>query len=396
MTQGLRLVLALSVTQVIGWATAFYALALLAQPISVDLGLGLPVTLAGSSLFLATLAVASRAMAKPFERLGAGPMLIAGSAFAAVGFAVLAMATGLVSYAAGWVLVGVAGAAMLTTAANSMLVQVLGADAKRMISGMMLITGLAGSIGLPITALLLEAFGWRGTLWVFAALHLGLCTPLHLWVNAQAGRPAPRAATLQGTADQPDRRLFRKLAVAVSLIGFVTWGFAIVVVELLQACGLTLAQAVAAAAITGVASVAARAAEFLFARAAPATVTAVWATAGLCLSLAILFTATPAAAWVFVILFGAASGSMSVARATLPLELFDPAAYAGLAARLALPMNLAFATAAPVFGLLLTKFGARAVLALALTLAIWALVALISLRQLAQHKGRAMPARPAI
>jgi predicted MFS family arabinose efflux permease len=396
MTLALKLVLALSVGQVIGWATAFYAIALLARPIAADLGLSLPVVLAGTSLFLATLALTSRGLAPVFDRFGAGPLLAAGSGLGAVGFGIIALSAGIVSYAAGWIVLGVAGAGMLTAPANALLVQVLGPDAKRRIAGMMLITGLAGSIGLPVTAAVLEHLDWRGTLWLFAALHLVICAPLHLWASGQAGPPARPETPSHGPTPPAERALFRRLALSVSLIGFVTWGFAIVVVELLQASGLSQPQSVAAAALIGVATVGARAGEFLLARNLPASRTAIWATAALCLSLGLLAIGTPLAAWGFVILFGAASGSMSVARATLPLELFAPATYAGMAARLALPMNLAFAAAPPVFGLILERAGARAALAVALCLGLLALTALVTLRRAAQQKGRAIPARPPV
>ncbi len=394
MTKPLKLVLALSVTQVIGWATAFYAIALLARPMSADLGLSLPATFAGTSLFLVALALTSRAAAPLFERFGAGPMLVVGSVLGAVGLGGIAASTGIVGYASGWLVLGVAGAGMLTAPANALLVQVMGQQAKRWIAGMMLITGLAGSIGLPVTSFLLDWFGWRSTIWLFAGLHLVVCSPLHLWASRHAGPPDQSGGRALDTPHPANRALFRRLALAVSLIGFVTWGFAIVVVELLQVSGLTPSGSVAAAALIGVAAVAARACEFLFARTLPASQTAIWATGVLCLSLALLAIGTPTAVWGFVVLFGAASGTMSVARATLPLELFDPSAYAGMAARLALPMNLAFAAAPPVFGLILERGGPLATLAAALVLGLMSLVALITLRILAQQQGRAGAARP--
>jgi predicted MFS family arabinose efflux permease len=377
--QPIKLALALSVTQVIGWATAFNALALLARPISSDLGLSLPMALAGSSLFLVALAVTARALVPLFPRYGAGPILTGGSLLAALGFAGIATATGPATYALGWLVLGAAGAGMLTAPAHALLVQTLGTDAKRWIAAVMLVSGLGGTIGLPLTALILKVTDWRGVLFTFALLQLMVSAPLHLWASRLAGPPAPPTPRPPASANA-DLTLFRWLALSVSLIGFVTWGFAIVIVELLRASGLSQTQAVTAAALIGVATVLARLAEFALAPNLKASQTALWATAALCLSFAVLATGTLTGAWVFVLLFGAASGTMSVARATLPLELFDPAAYAAFAGRLALPMNLAFAAAPPVFGLLLERGGASASLALALICGLMALASLITLR----------------
>ncbi|MGL6210679.1 MAG: MFS transporter, partial [Paracoccaceae bacterium] len=343
MTKPLPLAIALSVTQVIGWATAFNALALLARPIAQDLNLSLPTALAGSSVFLVALALTSRALAPLYPRTGAGPVLVAGSLTATLGFIALAFASGPITYAAAWLILGASGAAMLTAPAHSLLVQVMGKDAKRWIAAVMLVSGLGGTIGLPLTAVLLEFTDWRGTYLAFAALNLFLCAPLHLWASTRAGPPPPKPETAQERPTEIETSLFRLMALSVSLIGFVTWGFAIVVIELLRATGLTETQSVTAAALIGLSTVAARAAETALAPTLPATRTAIWATAALCLSLLLLALGGITGAWAFVILFGAASGIMSVARATLPLELFAPAAYAGMAARLALPMNLSFA-----------------------------------------------------
>lgn len=381
--QPIKLALALSVTQVIGWATAFNALALLARPISADLGFGLPMALAGSSLFLVALAVTARALVPLFPRYGAGPILTGGSLVAALGFAATGLATGPVSYALGWLLLGAAGAGMLTAPAHALLVQTLAADAKRWIAGVMLVSGLGGTVGLPLTAMLLAVTDWRGAFFTFALLQLLIAAPLHLWASHLAGPPVPAPPETTTATAAPDAVLFRWLALSVSLIGFVTWGFAIVIVELLAASGLDHPQAVTAAALIGVATVLARSAEFALAPNLKASQTAVWATAALCLSFAILASGTQAGAWTFVILFGAASGVMSVARATLPLELFAPAAYATMAGRLALPMNLSFAAAPFGFGIVLDRGGALAVLGLALTLGLAALVALVILRHLA-------------
>jgi predicted MFS family arabinose efflux permease len=388
-TNPVLLTMALSVTQVIGWATAFNALAVLARPISEDLDLPLPLTLAGSSVFLVALAFTSRALVPLYSRYGAGRILTMGSVAAAAGFVAVALSSGPVGYGLGWLILGAAGAAMLTAPAHALLVQMLGRDAKRWIAAVMLASGLGASIGLPATSLLLEITDWRGTMLVFAVVHLALCAPLHLWAHRHAGPPAPAVTDQDRPPDRQEIALFRWLAISVSLIGFVTWGFAIVIVELLQASGMTLTQSVTAGALIGVATVAARAAEFAFAPNLQPSRTAIWATAGLCLSLVLLGLGGTTGAWAFVILFGAASGTMSVARATLPLELFDPSAYAFMVGRLALPMYLAFAAAPPVFGLILTNGGARSVLMAALTLSLIALAALITLRRQAQQMARA-------
>ena len=81
----------------------------------------------------------------------------------------------------------------------------------------------------------------------------------------------------------------------------------------------------------------------------------------------------------FVALYGLAGGTMAIARSTIPLAVFPREAYARASARLALPLNLAFASAPPVFGAILTRASVDAALILAIGCSTLALSLLIVL-----------------
>lgn len=115
----------LSVTQVTGWATAFNALAVLARPILQDLGLRLPMALAGSGVFLLALALASRALVPLCARYGAGRILALRSLTATAGFVVIATSSGPVSYGLGWLMLEASWRPCSPPPAHSLLVQVL-------------------------------------------------------------------------------------------------------------------------------------------------------------------------------------------------------------------------------------------------------------------------------
>lgn len=84
-------------------------------------------------------------------------------------------------------------------------------------------------------------------------------------------------------------------------------------------------------------------------------------------------------AMIFATLYGIASGITSVARATLPLQIFPSGAYARASSQLAVPLNLSFAAAPPVFAAILTAGGPHTVLWLALVVSIVAFGALLAL-----------------
>ena len=82
---------------------------------------------------------------------------------------------------------------------------------------------------------------------------------------------------------------------------------------------------------------------------------------------------------VFILLYGAGSGAMAVARATIPLVFYDQAEFARTMSMIALPLNLASAISPPLLAGLLTQFGGRGALALTLVCSCAAVLILVLL-----------------
>lgn len=93
----------------------------------------------------------------------------------------------------------------------------------------------------------------------------------------------------------------------------------------------------------------------------------------------LLLTSNFVGAMLFATLYGIASGATAVTRATLPLQIFPTGAYARASAQLAVPLNLSFAAAPPVFTAILTSAGPHAALWLALVISIFAFCTLLGL-----------------
>ena len=257
-----------AVTQLFGWASTYSTHAILARPIADDLSITLTEAVTGSSAFLISMAFASQLAGRLYRTVGAARLMAAGSLFMAFALSMVAVSNSLVTYFAAWLLVGIAGAAILTTSAHTVLVTVLGRSARPWIAGLMLISGLSSSLGYPMSAALESWVGWRDTYLLYALLHGVLCLPLHLLVCRLVGREkrpdSGDAAAVESTSRR-DRILFLNLAIAISLLGVVTWGFTIVVVELFVSLRIPHEEAVALAASIGIFQITARLMEFLFA-----------------------------------------------------------------------------------------------------------------------------------
>src|SRR6185295_11585627 len=167
----------------------------------------------------------------------------------AAGLLLAAVAQNFAVYAAAWLILGVAMRLALYEAAFATLTAAAGAQARRAISVLTLYGGFASSIFWPIGYGLVEAIGWRATLFAFAAMNLLICAPLHAFALP---RPAPAAApgaagsaAAAGSLRPGDRRLaFWLLTAALALFTYVNAALSAHLIDTLVAFDLTRAEAV--------------------------------------------------------------------------------------------------------------------------------------------------------
>ena len=110
----------------------------------------------------------------------------------AVGLTLLALVRSPPAYLLAWAFLGLAMRMCLYDAAFAALVQVTPSRGRRAISYLTLFGGFASSVFWPIAHLLNDAYGWRTTLVIFAALNLLLCAPLH-WIGLARRESPPQA-----------------------------------------------------------------------------------------------------------------------------------------------------------------------------------------------------------
>ena len=378
-------VLLLSATQIIGWSTTLNIPAILGRPIAEDLGVSLPTTFSAVTVFMAAMALMSRPMAPYFLSLGARPILTAESICMALTLAALSFCNSVELYFLLWFLIGCFGAMTLFTSAHTRMAELRGADAKRGVTIIMLASGLSGTVGFPIAEALLQGIGWRATILVFAAVQLLFCAPAHFLTGGRRAaraepepeRPSPRPPP---KLDQRQGRLLRVLTMSVSLSGFVSAGFYVVIVELFKAFGSPPLEALFLASALGVLQVSARVLEILFGRNVSGVSLALGAVSTVPIGLAILLLGSgDIANWAFIVVFGMSTGLVAVARATLMLDLFDSRDYGYLTSRMALPGNLGQAAAAPVFVWVIGGYGPHAATMLAFAISLAALGSMLAL-----------------
>jgi MFS family permease len=379
----------LGTAQTLAWASSYYLPAMLATPMAADLGVSVATIFGAFSFALVVSALFGRWAGSLIDHHGGRPVLIGTNLMFAVGLVALAQAQGPVQLFVAWGLIGVAMAAGLYDAAFATLVRLYGSDARSTITGITLIAGFASTVGWPLTAWLEHEFGWRGACLCWAGLHVLLGLPLnaslprHQSAHSESSAPSGLTPLVESVPATVVSATFWP-TVLLSTVFAVTWftstAMAAHLPSLLQAHGLTLATALALAALVGPAQVAARLLEFGFLRKVHPLLSAQLATAMHPLGAALLMVLGGPAALVFTVLHGAGNGILTIAKGTLPLVIFGPQGYGARQGLLMVPARMAQAFAPVVFGLAMERFGGDA-LWVSTGLGLLGLVALVWLQR---------------
>lgn len=337
------LVAGMGVSQIITWGTTFYLLTVLANPIQADTGWNPALIVAGVSVGLVSAAVASPRAGWVIAS-GAGRRVLAlSAAIVGIGLILVAVAPNVQLYLGAWAVIGVGMGGGLYSGAFAVLAQVFGDSARSAITTLTLFGGFASTVSWPLSAFLVDLWGWRWTVVAYAALNLLVAVPFYL-VALPRHVVAP-SATVAGVSVGPARRSnARALAILIgvgfTLSALVASSMAVHLLDFLGGAGLPMAVAVGLGMLVGPSQVAARFGELLMARKHSAVWTLIVATAAVALALAIFATGL---SWFvpIVVLFGIGVGLGSIASGTVPLALLGAQDFARITGWIALPVLLA-------------------------------------------------------
>lgn len=364
-------VTALGISQIVGFGTTYYLPAVLAHPIANDTGWSYTAVVSGLSLAMIVSGMVATRVGRAIETYGGRPVLAASAIVAAAGMALMGLAPRLEVYLFGWFIIGLGMSAGLYDAVFSTLGRLYGVTARSPISWVTLFGGFASTVCWPLSAWLVEAYGWRATCLTYAAVYLMINLPAFLVFVPDTPRRVVVAGGRPPDLDAARRhRVSLTLMVLISTVAsMIASTVAVHLLAIIQANGVTLAAAVALGTVLGPAQVAGRMAELVFgSRLHP-----IWATFAavtlIALGLIVLATGQVLAAMA-LILFGAGNGIYTIARGALPLVLFDAREYALIMGRMAMPSLIAQAIAPAIAALVMDRAGAPAVLHVLIALAL--------------------------
>jgi predicted MFS family arabinose efflux permease len=380
----------LSFTQIVGWGTTFLMPSVLGRHIEDSLGIPSEIVFSGITVMFAVGAIFAPRVGRLIDRTGARTIMAAGSGLYALSLAALALSQDTVTYLLCWAGLGVASTLALSTPASVAIAQVSGPGARRAIALLAIIGGFASTVFWPLSGALDVAVGWRGTLLVYAAIHLLACAPVHFLVlprrpPAHHGGAAATAAA-SGIPAEVHSRAFLLLTVTLASGAFVFTGAMVHLIEILRGLGHPAASAVLLASMIGPSQVTVRVFELLFGHRYSIMRSAVFGSTmlPLGLGLAMIVGGNFVIALLCIFAYGIANGLKAVQRATLPLALFGRGQFGTYMGRLALPQGIVSAIAPPAIAAVLSLYGTMAALGLLLATAMVSLVAMVLLARLAR------------
>jgi MFS family permease len=372
-------VTALGLSQTLAWASSYYLPAILADPIGASIGVSRSWVFAAFSAALLIAAFAGPAVGRVIDRYGGRGVLAFSNIVLAVGLVALAGTVNTATLFAAWAILGVGMGLGLYDAAFAALAALYGHNARGPITGITLFAGFASTVSWPISTFLNDAFGWRETVLVWAALNLVVGLPLNRFLLPVPSQPAYVKREDGARVGWQPRKEMLLLAFVFAAVWFVTGAMASQLPTLLERAGATPLQAVAAASLVGPAQVVARLAEFVIMRRIHPLISARIAALLHPIGAVVFAIVGPPAAVAFTVFYGAGNGLLTIARGTVPLAVFGPYAYGERTGLLGAPARASQAFAPLLFGLLLDRMGIW-VIAVSSALSLAAFVALFGLR----------------
>ena len=336
---------ALGLGQVVAFASSYYLLGVLADPIAAAFAVPSATIFAALSVAFLVSAILTPLAGRWTERHGGRPVLAGSNIAFAAALCLMAAAPSAVVLWLGVAALGVGMGVGLYGTAFSVVVALRGDQARPGITAVSLIGALGGAVGWPISRFAVDIWDWRMACGLWAATHFLICLPLALAV-------LPRQPTARKTphADPApvlwDRRMIQ-LAILFAGAWTVATAMGAHLPRLLADLGLSASTAAIAAGLMAASAIAARLFDLIVLRRSHPVWVARIGT--LCHPMG------AAGALIFAPLIavgqGLGNGLLSVASGVLPLHIFGPDRYAVRQALILNPARYAQAAAPALFSL---------------------------------------------
>lgn len=169
----------LALAQVTSWGTLYYSFPLLSDPMRAELGWSQSLLSGAITAGLLITGLAAYPVGALLDRKGGRAIMTFGSTGAGLLLIVWSQVAMPWQFYALWMVLGVFLACCLIEPLFAVINQVFGSNARAGLTAVTLVTGLSGTVYVPLLGALLQTMEWRETLLLMAALNLCINAPIH-------------------------------------------------------------------------------------------------------------------------------------------------------------------------------------------------------------------------
>ncbi len=358
-----KLIWPLAIAETILWAALYYSFPALLVQWEQEFGWSKTGLTGAFTLAVLTSAFLAPVAGRLIDR-GLGTLVFCGSAvLGALLLVLLTQVTQLWQFYLVWFCIGVTLAGCLYEPCFAILTRTLGARARRGITIVSLMAGLAGTVSFPSAFFLSTALGWRGAVLVFAAVIFTIAVPLIWWAASRAEQIGGATIEPASRSAKDPLRIARKpafwaLALGLAMISMNTGIMITHTIPLLGERGFAKETAVLAISMIGPMQVVGRTLIMGIEHHVPSLVIAISCQFAMsCAALALMGAAAlPMLLVCFVVLQGVGNGVTSIMRPVLTAELLGKTNFGVISGMTAMVYISGFA-AGPTIGSLAWQVG---------------------------------------
>ncbi|MEZ0387746.1 MAG: MFS transporter [Verrucomicrobium sp.] len=356
--------------QLLSWGTLYYSFTILSAPIHSSTGWSREFVNGGLSWGLLMWGVFTVPAGSWVQRQGGRTMMTTASISGGLALVSMGLVVHPVAYVAAWTVLGISMAGLLYDPAFAVVTTAFRSHYRRGITLITLLGGLASTVYIPLTHLLVQSLGWRRSAIVLGACHIVLGAIIH--ARAVPGGPPKTAPHPSPCTISPALRFFawwrrlRHEAGDRTFLALALWfsahtaafsGLTFLLVPLHQSTSVDPNDLIAAITLIGPMQVLGRLCLAFNGGKFSALNTGMWAMASV-ISAALVLIARPNGFYglaLFAMLYGIGNGVMTILKGTVVAELFGRDRYAELNGLLAAPAVIAQAAAPLVLTALWTS-----------------------------------------
>lgn len=246
---------AMCVAQTTSWGLLFYSLPAAVAPISQETGWSDTAITGALSAGLVVSAIAGLKVGSVLDSRGPRTVMTLGAVIGVVALALVAWSPTLPLFYLAWLVAGFAQSAVLYPPAFAVITRWYGPRRVRPLMTLTLVAGLSSTIFAPLTAYLIEQFGWRTSYLIMAGILAAVSVPLHALFLNSTWSDTGSEPTVQQARDEIRKvtrtRQFITLQVAMTVATFTLFAVTINLIPLLLERGIGYSTAALAFGLVG-------------------------------------------------------------------------------------------------------------------------------------------------